>query len=147
MDELSRTHTRPTTHFSSRFRETSSRDRLRQRHATVVRGVPIRGYGDDNIGADTERIIKVKVAPRCVLHGDIAVGCGHAHALHVRRRAGWDCFLQGTRVEAFNSHGRACVQVSVVHGIFGYHWRDYEELARARDFLVLFWQCIPDVEQ
>ena len=113
---------------------------MRNRRATAVRGVPIRGYGNDNIGADAERIIEVKVASRCVLRGDIAVGCAHAHALHVRRRAGRDCFLQGTRVEAFNGHGRACVQVSVVHGIFGYHRRDYEELARSRDFL--FWQCM-----
>ena len=139
-----RTHTRPT-HFLSRYRETSSRDRLRHRRATAVRGIPIRGHGNDNIGADTERIIEVKVASRCVLHDDIAVGCGHAHALHVRRHTVRDCFLHGTRVEAFNGYGRACAQVSVVHGIFGYHRRDYEELARARDFR--FWQCIPDAVQ
>jgi hypothetical protein len=141
MDKASRTHS--PYDFSSRYRETSGRDRLRHRRATAICGVPIRGYGDDNIGADAKRVIEVKVASRCVLHGDIAVGCAHTHALHVRRRAARDRFLQGTRVKPFDGHGRACVQVSVVHGIFGYHRRDYEELARARDFL--FWQCIPDV--
>lgn len=101
----------------------------------MVRVVPIRGHGDDNIGANAERIIEVKVAQRW--HGDIAAGRAHPHALHVRRRAGRDRFLQGIRVEPFDGHGRTCAQVSVVHGVFGYHWRDYEELARARDYLFL----------
>ena len=133
MDKASR-HTR-STHFSSGYRETSSRYRLWNRRATAVRGVPICGYGDDNIGTDTERIIEVKVASRCVLHGDITVGCAHAHALHVRCRATRDCFLQGPRVEPFNGHGCACVQVSVMYCILGYHRGDYEELACSGDFL------------
>ena len=135
---------RTRTLFSSYHRETSSRNRLWDRSATVIRSVPVRRHSDDNIGADAERIVKVKVTPRRVLHGDIAVGCAHAHTLHVRCRATWDCLLNGTCVEAFDGHGCACVQVSVVYCILRYHWRDYEELARARDF---FWWRITDVVQ
>ena len=122
---------------------------MRDRCATVVRSVPIRRHSDDNIGADAERIVKVKVTPRGVLlfhhcGAIVVVGNVHAHALHVRRRATRDCLLHRTGVEAFDGHGRARVQVSVVYCVLGYHRRDYEELARARDY---FWRCIPDVVQ
>ena len=131
---------------------------MRDRCATIVRSFSIRRHGDDDIGADAERIVKVKVTARLgvLCGGDIAaagvvviVVVGgvnvHAHALYVCCCAARDCLLHGTGVEAFHGHGCARVQVSVVYCILGYHWRDYEELARAGDFF--WWRHIPDVVQ
>lgn len=132
--------------FSSYYCETSSRDRLRDRCATTVRSFSIRRHGDDDIGADAERIVKVKVTARLGVlcgAGDIAAAAVagrinvHAHALHVRCCAVRDYLLHGAGVEAFHGHGCARVQVSVVYSILGYHWRDYEEFARAGDFFLV----------
>ncbi len=108
--------------FSSYHRKTSSRDRLRHRRATTIRSIPICRYGDDNIGAETERIIKVKVAPRRRGGGLRDIIDAHAHALYIRRCSLRDCLLHGTGVEPFDRYGRTCVEVPVVHCIFGYHW-------------------------
>ena len=44
-----------------------------------------------------------------------------SHALHVRRGSPRDRRVNGTRVEPINRHGRAYVQVRVVHGVPGHH--------------------------
>jgi hypothetical protein len=54
-----------------------------------------------------------------------------SHTLHVRRGSPRDCRVNGTRVESVDRHGRAYVQVRVVHGVLGHHRREHEKLARA----------------
>jgi len=93
----------------------------------VLRCCPVRSDGDDDVPAGAECVIKVKVAGR---HLRDAIDL---HALHVCRRAGWDCCLHRTRVIPVHFHRRARFEVPVVHGVLGYHRREHEELTRSRN--------------
>jgi hypothetical protein len=41
--------------------------------------------------------------------------------------------LHGARVIPVHFHRCARVEVPVVHGVLGYHWREHEELTRSRN--------------
>jgi len=126
------------THSSHR-RKPACRDRMWHRPLAVLRCRPVRSDRYDDVSADAERVVKVKVAARRRLlrlrsrDGRVRVD---AHALHVRRRSPRDRRAHRARVVPAHSHRRARVQVSVVHGVLGYHRREHEELARSRHCFV-----------
>ena len=117
------------THSSHR-RKAAGRDRMWQRPLAVLRRRPVRSERDDDVSTDAERVVKVKVAARRLLRDAVDL-----HALHVRRRPSRDRRAHRVRVVPDHFHRRARVQVSVVHGVLGYHRREHEDLARP-------WHCL-----
>ena len=104
---------------------------MRQRRAAAIRSRPVRSDGDDDVRADTERVIKVKVAA-----GRRLLDAVDVHALHARRRAVRDCRAHRARVKPVHGHCRVRVHVPVVYGVLGHHRRNNEEFARSGD-------CVP----
>jgi len=120
--------------ISSHRRKAARRDRMRHLPLAVLRRRPVRCERDDDVHADAERVVKVKVAARRRLFKLRDAGVDDLYALHVRRRSLRDRRAHRARVVPVHSHRRARVQVSVVYGVLGYHRGEHEELARS-------WHC------
>lgn len=101
---------------------------MRQRRAAAISSPPVRSGGDNDVRADTERVVKVKIAA-----GRSLLDAVDVHTLHVRGRAVRNRRAYGARVEPVHGHCRVRVHVPVVYGVLGQHRRNNEEFARSGD--------------
>ena len=95
---------------------------MRKTPQTVVRGSFVGSKRYDNVSAQPEHIIKVKVAAR--LRGPPVDG----DVLNVHRRAWRDCLLRGFGIVVDSGDSCADVKVGVVDGVLGYEGREDDVL-------------------